>query len=337
MKILFLGSLEKFTFSEYSFDILTKNFKTVDTINTDKVFFSNKILNIIMFHLSPKLVEFYINYVLKKNIKKKYDLIFITRGDLLGKKILKYLKKRNMRLIFLCLDNPFFNLDKRKWQLTMESINLYDLIIFQQRTRVKYAKKLNLNYVLIPPLYNKKVHKPINKNINKRIFKRDILLIGTWFPDRGKFAKKLIDLGLKFDIYGPHWHKDMNHNYLKNYIRQDKKMIGHRYSKLISESKIVISFPNTHNDDDITNKSLEIPAIGSLLLAKNTKSHREIFKQSEDAFFFKNVNDCFKICNYLLKNMNIVKKVSIIGHKKIVSNPKFDYEKNLVKLIKKFN
>ena len=94
MKILFLGSLEKFTFSQYSFDILKKNFKTVDTINTDKVFFSNKMLNIIMFHLSPKLVEFYINYVLKKNIKKKYDLIFIARGDLLGKKILKYLKKK---------------------------------------------------------------------------------------------------------------------------------------------------------------------------------------------------------------------------------------------------
>jgi len=242
------------------------------------------------------------------------------------------MKKKNIKLIFLCLDNPFFNRDKRKWQLTLEGINLYDLIIFQQRTRIKYAKKLKLNYALIPPLYDKKVHKPLSKNI-KKIFKRDILMVGTWFVDRGKFAKKLIDLGLKFDIYGLHWHKDIDYRYLKNYIKGEKKMIGHGYSKLISESKIVISLPNNHNDDDITNKSLEIPAIGSLLLTNDTKSHREIFKPSKDAIFFKDANECLKKCKYLLNNENKIKKVSMSGHKKIVLNSKFDYEKNLIKLL----
>ena len=54
-------------------------------------------------------------------------------------------------------------------------------------------------------------------------------------------------------------------------------------------------------------------------------------------FFFKNANECFKKCVYLLNNVNKIKKVSMNGHKKIVSNPKFDYEKNLIKLIKNFN
>ena len=192
----------------------------------------------------------------------------------------------NIKLIFLCLDNPFFNRDKRKWQLTLEGINLYDLIIFQQRTRIKYAKKLKLNYALIPPLYDKNVHKPPSKNIRKKLFKRDIIMLGTWFVGRGEFAKKLINLGLKFEIHGPQWNKDIDYKYLKNYTKGKKKIIGHNYSKLISESKIVISQPNTHNDDDITNKSLEVPAIGSLLLTKDTKSHRKIFKPSKDAFFF---------------------------------------------------
>ena len=334
MKILFLGSLKKFTYSFYTYSILKKNYKKIDAINTDNFFFFKNLVYIVLFHLSPKLIEPYLNHIIKKRIKKKYDLIFVVTGELLGKKILKYLKKNNSKLVFLCLDNPFHNIDKEKWKLTLEGINLYDLVIFQQRTRIKYAKKLNLKYSLIPPLYNKKIHRPLNKNINKRKFKRDILLIGTWFTDRGKFAKELIDRGLKFDIYGDHWRKDINYKYLKNFIKC-KGVFGYQYSKLIYESKIVLSLPNTDNDDDITNKSLEVPAIGSLLLTKDTKSHRKIFFPGKDVVFFINTIDCYKKCKILLNNENKINKISIAGHKKIISNPKFDYEKNLIKLLKK--
>ena len=82
-------------------------------------------------------------------IKKNYDLVFIVAGELLGKNILTHLKKNNSKLIFLCLDNPFYNMDKNKWLLTLNGLKLYDLIIFQQRTRIKYAKKLKLKYPYI--------------------------------------------------------------------------------------------------------------------------------------------------------------------------------------------
>ena len=102
--------------------------------------------------------------------------------------------------------------------------------------------------------------------------------------------------------------------------------------KIICDSKIVISLPNTHNDDDITNKSLEVPAIGSMLLTNNTKSHRDIFKTPKEAILFKNPRDCFNKCNILLNNESLIKKVSIAGHKKIISNKKFDYKTNLIAL-----
>jgi len=334
MKVLFVGSLKKFTYSFYTYSILKKNYKKIDAINTDNFFFFKNLVYIVLFHLSPKLIEPYLNHIIKKRIKKKYDLIFVVTGELLGKKILKYLKKNNSKLVFLCLDNPFHNIDKEKWKLTLEGINLYDLVIFQQGTRIKYAKKLNLKYSLIPPLYNKKIHRPLNKNINKRKFKRDILLLGTWFTARGKFAKELIDRGLKFDIYGDNWHKDINYKYLKNFIK-GRGVWGYKYSKLIYESKIVLSVPNINNDDDITNKSLEVPAIGSLLLTTDTKSHRKIFFSGQDVVFFKNAIDCYKKCKILLNTENRINKISIAGHKKITSNPKFDYEKNLIKLLKK--
>ena len=108
--------------------------------------------------------------------------------------------------------------------------------------------------------------------------------------------------------------------------------MGNDYSKLIFYSKITISLPNTHNDDDITNKSIEVPAIGSMLLTNNTKSHRDIFKIPKEAILFKNPRDCFNKCNILLNNEKLIKKISIAGHKKIISNKKFDYKTNLIAL-----
>ena len=75
-----------------------------------------------------------------------------------------------------------------------------------------------------------------------------------------------------------------------------------------------------------------MPAIGSMLLTNNTKSHRNIFKTPKEAMLFKNPRDCYIKCNNLLQNENLIKKISIAGHKKIVLNNKFNYETNLIAL-----
>ena len=334
MKILFIGGMNKHTYSNLTYKILKQKYKSVDTLDTNKIPYFKKLITIIHFHIHPKIIEFFLNYSIKQKIKKKYNLIFIVNGELFGRNLLQYFKKNNSKLIFLCLDNPFFNRDKNKWQLTIPSLSLYDLIIFQQRTRIKYAKKFKLKYALVPPLYNKAIHSPQHKIEEDRKYKRDILIVGTWFYDRSVFVKKLISYGLKPEIYGDHWHKDLDYSILKKYIK-GKSLFGKDYSRLIFFSKIAISFPNTHNDDDITNKSLEIPAIGSVLLTTNTKSHREIFNTSIDAVLFKNPRDCYNKCQKLLNNNNLIKKISINGHKKITSNKKFDYRANLIALVEK--
>ena len=331
MKILFIGSLNKHSYSYLSYKILKQKYKTVETLDTDKIPYFKRIITIIHFHIHPKIIEFILNYTIKKKAKNKYDLIFIVTGELVGKNLLKYFKKNNSKLIFLCLDNPFFNSDGNKWLLTLPSLRLYDLIIFQQRNRIKYAKKLKLKYALLPPLYNKHIHTPQHKIEQKRKYKRDILIVGTWFYDRGVFVKKLINFGLRPEIFGNDWHKDKDYSFLKKYIK-GKGILGNDYSKLIFYSKITISLPNTHNDDDITNKSIEVPAIGSMLLTNNTKSHRDIFKIPKEAILFKNPRDCFNKCNILLNNEKLIKKISIAGHKKIMLNKKFDYKTNLIAL-----
>jgi len=333
MNILFIGSLKKFSFSRYTYEILNEK-NNVDVIDIDKFFFSNFILYTLLYNLNSPIVENWLYSKFNKSINKKYDLIFTTAGELFGKKILINLKKRS-KLVFLCLDNPFFNNDKLKWSFSKKALHLYDKVIFQQPTRVKYALKHKIKYSLIPPLINKKIHRPININLKNRKYRRDILIIGTWFKEREKLAEYLIKKKLNLEIIGSNWKKAKNYNILKNYIKFSNGLVGKKYAEEIFFSKIVICLPNSENDDDITNKSLEIPACGSLLVAKNTKSHKQIFKNNYNAILFNNNKDLLKKLNKILANKEKINAISKNGFKRVFYDNKFNYKNNLNKIINK--
>ena len=107
------------------------------------------------------------------------------------------------------------------------------------------------------------------------------------------------------------------------------------YSKIIQCSKIALSFPSQENLDDITNKSLEIPAIGTLLCAFKTNIHKKIFIENKEAVFFKNEKECYKKCKDLLLNVNKLKKIAYRGHIKVTRVLKPDYESAVKKIISK--
>ena len=96
--------------------------------------------------------------------------------------------------------------------------------------------------------------------------------------------------------------------------------------------------PSEGNLDDITARSIEIPAIGTLLCATRTKKHLETFIENKEAIFFKDANECFKKCSYYLENYTKAKIIARNGNIKItkVLKPTND---RLVKLIikKAFN
>ena len=73
----------------------------------------------------------------------------------------------------------------------------YDLIIFQDKSRISGAKKKGLKKIIVvTPPYDKNIHKKINlKKKNK-----DVVFVGTWSKQKGYFIKRLIELGLNIKI-----------------------------------------------------------------------------------------------------------------------------------------
>jgi len=170
--------------------------------------------------------------------------------------------------------------------------------------------------------------------MEKKKYNNDVIFIGTWMPERGVFFKKLIDMGLNLRIFGGRWEKDKHYQLLRKRIT-----LGHvddpLYSKLIQCAKIALCIPSESNLDDVTQRSSEIPAIGTLLCATRTKTHKKMFIENKEAVFFKDERECFKKCTTLLSNTKRIKKISKRGHIKITKILKANEQVMLRQFIKK--
>jgi len=329
MKILFIGPNNGTSKHNYlSIKNLNKN---TDFLNTD-YFDKNKIFKFFLWHTNLKIFNHQINLFYKNNVKKDYDIIFFNNVPEITKKSILEIKKKTKKIFFFCGDNPFTNRDKFRWKNFKEIIPFIDLIIFHIEGRKKYIKKFNIKkYLITVPPYYKEVH----FNNVRKIKKKEVVFIGTWFPERGKFFYELKKKGLNFDIYGNKWNKDKKYyKYLKENI---KKALNYKETaKIISKYKINIGLLSKGNDDNITRRCIEIPATGSLLCCERTKFLKLILKENKEAIYFSSADECYKKCVYLLKNENRIKNISINGNIKV--RKKLNLEaKNIFKKILNFN
>ena len=245
-------------------------------------------------------------------------MIYIKSGELIGKKLIDELKKRAKKIVFFCNDNPFVSRDKNKWKLFLESGKYFDLIAFQDKSRIALSKKFGIKKtLLILPPYDDKIHIEHKiSRLSKKKISNDVIFVGTWSIEKSLFLQKLIKLGLNIKIFGSRWDKDKNYKKFKERIS-----IGHLYNKdyakIIQSAKIAICLFEKKNLDTITARSIEIPAIGTFLCSKRTKSMEKIFIENKEAIFFDNPTECVKKCKYYLSNPKKRNNISSMGKKKI--------------------
>ena len=311
MKILFIGK-------NYGHSKL--NYKAIKSLHPKTTFLdSSKIIKgiyyHIFYHLMPSLFNNIITNFYKNNITQKYDLIFFSNVEFINHEVIKKLRKKTNNIYFYCSDNPFVNRDKKKWELIKSVISKFDLMIFHQKSREKYIKKFKIKkYVIIIPPYYKDLQ---FNNYKKKTNKRNICFVGTWFPERGKFFYELKKLGLEFNIYGPRWDKDKKYyKYLKDNITL-KRLSINECAKIVSTYKIGISLLSKDNNDDITHRCIEIPAIGSLLCCQRTKTMKKILIENKEAIYFDTPKECFNQCKKLVNNEKRLNKISKNGNHKI--------------------
>jgi spore maturation protein CgeB len=156
----------------------------------------------------------------------------------------------------------------------------------------------------------------------ERQWSSKVAFVGTWMPERGPFFRELIERGVPLTIFGDGWEKAPEWPVLQP-VRRTSSLEGDEYCYAIQCAKINIGMISIGNRDLHTQRSLEIPALGSVLCAKRTSEHEQLYVDGKEALFWNDAEECARICMGLLDDEIRRKRLALAGQERARSNGHF--------------
>ena len=263
---------------------------------------------------------------LRKNMRgEQFDLVLVDSGELLGPAAVEDLRKAGRIVVNYNPDNPYVARDGLKWRQFLKALPHYDLAVTPRRSSVAPARAAGARRVLcVNFAADEAVHRPLELAAEDRArFGCKVAFVGTWMPERGPFLLRLIERGVPLRIYGERWSKAPEYEQLRGHVVLGN-LEGEDYVKAIAGASIAIGLLSKGNEDLHTTRSLEIPAIGTLLCAERTSDHSAMYKEGEEAVFFADADECADQCLALLAQPGRIEKIAMAGLRRVRQNGDFN-------------
>ena len=296
MKVLFISSS-----IETKFNPFLNAFKKLD-IFLEICYYPNFNLSIydrIKFKfLIHSSIKKYNQLIIKQLENKKYDLVIVVKGMYIYKSTTLLIRKCTNNLVFWSNDDIIFKHNNSIF--LKNSLRYYDLIYTMKILNIynfelRKFKVNNVEYLLqcyADDLSNL-------ATIERNEFLYEVIFIGTYENQRFETIKYLCDNNIKVDVFGNGWD---NINYDNTNFKLHKPVTELDYLKSINKSKISLCFLRKANRDNITVRSVEIPAYGGFLIGEYSVEHQFLFENKVEAIWCKNNKEFLDNINYYLKN-----------------------------------
>jgi len=261
-------------------------------------------------------------YVASRLGDAKFDFCFINHGETIGPELVRLLKVRCRYVAAFNADNPFVGRDGSRWRIVLKALPQYDSFVTPRSSSVDRALAFGARHVIrYVQTADEIVHRTLPWNeVDATTYGSDIAFVGTWMPERGLFAAKLLQAGLPIRIFGANWHKAPEYAVLARSLAVSSFLKDAEYVRAVQYAKIAVGLVSEQNQDEHTNRSVEIPALGSLLCAKRTPQHLEMYQEDVEAVFWRNADECISKCRALLAAPDRLASIAAAGHVRMVSS-----------------
>lgn len=322
MKIVYIGDTNITMTSYHRAQALRRNGHEVLHINPEDMIPNNVLTKKWAFHTGG----FIINKVVKKKIcnflsatSGNYNAAIVNNPTLISPQLVDYLSHFCGRVACYINDDPFSG-RQRQWRLLLKSIPFYDLITVVREPNIHEAYNYGAKEVLRVHMSADEVaHAPREINEEEQSeWKNEVVFVGSGWEDRTLFAAKLIELGVPLTVYGNHWEGQEGWEIVKNHHR--RPALGEEYVKAIQCAKLCLGLLSDRNRDQHTQRSVEIPYIGSVLCAKRTSEHKKMYEEGKEAVFWDDAEECAEVCFDLLRNEEKRKQIAQNGREKCIEN-----------------
>ena len=97
-------------------------------------------------------------------------------------------------------------------------------------------------------------------------------------------------------------------------------LFGEDYSRAICSSKININFLRKINRDEVTSRSVEIPACSGFMLAERTERHSSFFEEGIEAEFFSSNQELLEKVRQYIENESAREKIAMAGYQRCIKS-----------------
>jgi len=253
------------------------------------------------------------------------DLVFIYRGTHVRPKIITAIKaKMPTCLVFgYNNDNPFApGHPAYLWRNFIDAIPLYDVVFSYRQSNVEPlrlagARRVELLRSWFVPWLNFPVG-PVESNSMV-----DVVFIGHYEPDlRVKLLESIVARGFTVRLFGPgyDWDPVISRSPLLRNQVPVKLVWGRDYSEALGGAKIALCFLSKLNQDTYTRRCFEIPATRTLMLSEYSDDLATLFREGEEADFFRSQGEMLSKIELYLTNDSRRKAVAEAGHKRVYAD-----------------
>ena len=274
-----------------------------------------------------------VNKRIKNEIKKNnFDIVWIEKGNTIYPKTLKLIKSLNPEAkLVSCSEDDMYAPHNNSLYYRL-GLKYYDLVFTTKTYNLEELKKYGAKKTeLFLDAYDEDLHKPMaltSSEIEK--FSSPVGFIGSFEQDRAEKIFFLAESGFTVSVWGSGWEGLINKH--KNLIIKNEVLFEEKYAKAICATKINLCFLRKINRDEITSRSVEIPACGGFMLGERTKRHLDFFEEGKEAEFFSNNEELLNKVKFYLNNEEKRITVSLAGRQRCVSSG-YSHKQQLARML----
>jgi spore maturation protein CgeB len=309
VRILYIGDSSPSSTSRHRADALDRLGHTV-AIEDPYAAFSERmrgrLRGLMHYHLGYQLLEKSIcSWIHRLQLRylDRPDLVWVNGGELIGLQAATMLRGFGCPLVLYSNDDPTGSRDGRRFASLLKALPVYDLCAVVRLQSIpeflaRNAKRVHRVWMS----YDEVAHRPFDDPVQiPPSFRSDVVFVGTWMrgEERDRFILSLIARDLNVAIWGDRWQKAPAWSLLRPHWR-GPALSGRNYVAAIQGAKVALGLLSRGNRDLHTTRSAEIPYAGGLLCAQRTSEHLEMYREGEEAFFWRDADECATVCHRLL-------------------------------------
>ncbi len=260
--------------------------------------------------------------VIRLTADERYDLVWVDSGVMISRRLVEILGARNGRVVNYNIDDPYGPRDGWRWRNYLSAVPAYDLVVVMRDHNIAEALQAGAKKVLRVFMSADEVdHAPRPITVpDQEKWAAEVAFIGTWMPGRGRFLEELARHQVPLSIHGDRWHRAPEWKRLQRFWRGPNLSNSDDYVKAIQYAKICLGLLSKGNRDLHTTRSIEIPHIGSLLLAERTTEHQALYRENEEAVFWADASECAAQCRRLLADDRARAEIAQRGQQRSIAN-----------------